>query len=558
MLNALLGIADVGNYISAVKLIVFLVIYFPAVALVGWTYRDSKALDIGGGLWAGILSGVVLVCSLLIFAIPVFLGGVGLFVVAVGGTSLVYVKQRNARVLDFDKVLTIDHIKGLLSGKGKDTEGMDEYSFISTHNNEVPTPEPKTPDFFGYRSAYDMITQAVQRRVDSFRMVPGAEAYKVTAEIDGAPVEQPEMPKDQAEYFVRFVKLLADLDVKERRKPQKGTFKLRKGKDTYEWEVKTAGSTVGEQILFTSKAKDKSMRLNDIGMVADQLENLESLRQAKQGIFIVSGPKRSGLTSTFYAILREHDAYINSINTLEREVTGNLPSVTQEVYGLSDTATVSYAKKLEQMIRMGPDIIGVAECNDSDTAKVICNGAASGKLIYVIIQSDSVLQALGKWLKLVGDRNTALENLSGIVNQRLLRKLCEECKQGYTPNQDVLKKFNLPAEKAKVLYRPGKVIYSKRGKESSCEDCQATGFRGRTGIFEMIMLNDALRKIAREAKALPEIGTQFRRAKMLYLQEQALRKVMAGQTAINEMVRVLAQTNKAGKARPAAKKPPAK
>ncbi|MCG8697618.1 MAG: Flp pilus assembly complex ATPase component TadA, partial [Bacteroidales bacterium] len=437
--------------------------------------------------------------------------------------------------------------------------GMDEYSFISTHNNEVPAPEPKTPDFFGYRSAYDILTQAITNRVDSFRMVPGAEGYKVTAEIDGAPVEQPPVDKDQADYFVRFVKLLADLDVKERRKPQKGTFKLRKGKETHEWEVKTAGSTVGEQLLFTSKGTDKAMRLADIGMAADQLESLEALRERKEGVFIISGPKKSGLTATFYAILREHDAYINSINTLEREITGNLPSVTQEVYGLSDTATVTYAKKLEQMLRMGPDIVGVAECNDADTARMICRGAGAGKLIYVIIQADSVLQALGKWLKLVGDRNEAVENLQGIVNQRLLRKLCEECKQGYNPNQDVLKKFNLPAEKAKVLYRPGKVIYSKRGKESPCEDCQGTGFKGRTGIFEMIGFNDALRKIAREAKALPEIGTQFRRAKMLYLQEQALRKVMAGQTAINEMVRVLAQTNKGAKAKPkpAARKPKA-
>jgi type II secretory ATPase GspE/PulE/Tfp pilus assembly ATPase PilB-like protein len=155
-------------------------------------------------------------------------------------------------------------------------------------------------------------------------------------------------------------------------------------------------------------------------------------------------------------------------------------------------------------------------------------------------------------LKLVGDRELAVTSLAGISNQRLLRQLCEECKQGYTPNQDVLKKFNLPAEKAKVLYRPGKVIYSKRGKESDCMECQATGFRGRTGVFEMIFLNDALRQIAKTAKALPEIGTQFRRAKMLYLQEQALRKVMAGVTAINEMVRVLSQGKKAAPKKPSA------
>lgn len=551
MLDSLLSIAEIGNYLSAVKLVVFLILYFPALALVGWVYRDGKALGIGEALWTGILGGLVFLCAILFFVIPVFWGGLGLFLVCVGAAGLIYVKQRNSKVLDFDKVLTVDHIKGLLSGKAAEG-GMDEYAFISTHNNEVPKPEPKTPDFFGYRTAYDILTKAIAQRVESLRMVPNGEAYKVTAEIDGAPLVQPDLEKDQADYFVRYMKLLADLDIKERRKPQKGTFRVRKLKDTFDWEIKTAGSTVGEQILITSKGAAQALRLSDIGMTPDQIEGMGALRQGKQGIFIVSGPQRSGLTMSFYAIIREHDAYTNSINTLEKEVVGYLPSVTQEVYGLSDTATMSYAKKLEQILRMGPDIVGVAECNDADTAKVICQGAADGKLIYVILQADSVVQALGKWLKLVGDRDLAVAHLQGISNQRLLRQLCEECKQGYTPNQDLLKKFNLPAEKAKVLYRPGKVIFSKRGKESDCEDCQATGFRGRTGVFEMILLTDALRQVVKGAKALPEIGTQFRRAKMLYLQEQALRKVMAGKTAINEMVRVLTQGKKA-----AAKKPPA-
>jgi type II secretory ATPase GspE/PulE/Tfp pilus assembly ATPase PilB-like protein len=545
MLDSLLSIAEIGNYISAVKLVVFLILFFPSLALVGWTYHDSKALGIGETLWTGVLSGLVFLCAILCFVIPVFWGGLSLFLVCVGTTGLIYVKQRNSKVLDFDKVLTVDHIKGLLSGKGTEGSGLDEYSFISTHNNEVPKPEPKTPDFFGYRTAYDILTRALHQRVESLRMVPNAEGYKVTAEIDGAPIEQPDLEKDQADYFVRFMKLLTDLDVKERRKPQKGTFKIRKHKDTYEWELKTAGSTVGEQIMITSKSAAQALRLGDIGMSPDQLEGMEALRKGKQGVFIISGPKRSGVTTSFYAILREHDAYINSIHTLEREVTGNLPSVTQEVYGLSDTATMSFAKKLQQILRMEPNIVGVCECNDPETAKTICQGAASGKLIYVVLQADSVVQALGKWLKLVGDRDLAVASLEGISNQRLMRQLCEECKQGYTPNQDVLKKFNLPAEKAKVLYRPGKVIYSKRGKESDCMHCQATGFRGRTGVFEMVFLNDALRKIVKGAKALPEIGTQFRRAKMLYMQEQALRKVMAGTTAINEMVRVLSQGRKA-------------
>jgi type II secretory ATPase GspE/PulE/Tfp pilus assembly ATPase PilB-like protein len=196
---------------------------------------------------------------------------------------------------------------------------------------------------------------------------------------------------------------------------------------------------------------------------------------------------------------------------------------------------------------MGPNVVGVGECEDAETAKVASAAAKDGKLVYVVLEADSVLQALGKWLKLVEDRRLVAETLLGISNQRILRKLCPTCKQGYAPNKELLKKFNLPADKAKVLYRPGKEVYDKRGKASTCETCQGTGFVGRTAVFEVIVLDDELRKAIRTVKQLPEIGMEFRRrAKMLYLQEQALRKVIAGTTAINEVLRVLSSGKKQG------------
>ena len=196
------------------------------------------------------------------------------------------------------------------------------------------------------------------------------------------------------------------------------------------------------------------------------------------------------------------------------------------------------------MIRMGPDIVGVADCRDAETAQVACAAAKDGKIVYVILEADSVIRAFGKWMKLVGDRNLAIETLLGISNQRLLRKLCSQCKQAYGPNKELLRKFNIIPEKAKVLYHPGKVQYDKHGKPIVCENCQGTGFVGRTGVFEIITLNDQLRETIKQSKSLSEIGMQFRGAKMLYLQEQALRKVVSGTTAINEVIRVLSASKK--------------
>jgi type II secretory ATPase GspE/PulE/Tfp pilus assembly ATPase PilB-like protein len=283
-------------------------------------------------------------------------------------------------------------------------------------------------------------------------------------------------------------------------------------------------------------------------LTSDQQEHLEGLRERSAGVFLIAGPHKSGVTTTLYALVRNHDAFLNNINTLEKLPATQLLNITQETFSPTDTGTSTYAKKLQSMVRMGPDIVGIGECEDSDTAKVASAAARDGKLVYVVMNADSVLQALGKWIKMVGDKRAIAETLIGISNQRMMRTLCEECKQGYSPNKELLKKFNLPAEKAKVLYRPGKEVYDKRGKASVCDHCQGTGYVGRVGVFEMIVLTDELRKAIRQVKQLPELGMQFRRAKMLYLQEQALRKVIGGKTAINEVLRVLSSAKKQGNA----------
>lgn len=545
MPDFLLLSVEFGGYISAVKLVIFLVFYFLWLLLANWVYKDAKALGASVGLWMGVLLGAGAVGALLCWLIPIFVVGLLAFVIVVGATGLAYVRHRNTRVLDFDRVLTVEHIKSLFSGS-EALHAMEGFMFITTNNNEVPLPEARTPTFFGYRTAYDILTDAKWRRAETIVFAPKGEGYEVTYNIDGAPTKQPTIPREQMDYFIQFVKELAGLDVKEKRKPQKGKFRTRRNKENTDWEIATAGSTAGEQIRLTHVTKDGALRLADLGFTADQVEQLSHLRQQKEGVFLVTGPKKSGITTTMYALLRNHDAFLNNINTIEKQPSSKLPNITQNVYSLTDTGTTTYAKKLQTIVRMGPDVVGVGECEDEETAKIVSAAAKDGKVVYVVLSADSVLQALGKWLKFVGDRKLVAQTLMGVSNQRLLRKLCDECKQGYAPNADLLKKFNLPAEKAKVLYRPGKEVFDKRGKPSMCENCQGTGFVGRTGVFEMIVFNDELRKAIRQVKQLPELGMQFRRAKMLYLQEQALRKTIAGTTAINEMVRVLTAGKRQG------------
>jgi type II secretory ATPase GspE/PulE/Tfp pilus assembly ATPase PilB-like protein len=534
---------EYGGYVSIVKLVILVGCYLLWLLLVSWACKDAKAVGTNVPLWIGVLLGAGAICLILWFLIPIYAVGLLAFLLSVGGAAIAYVRHRNTHVLDFDRVLTIEHIKSLVA-HSKKLEAMEGFMFITANNNEVPIPEPRTPMFFGYRTAYDVLTDAMWRRASIVGYTPKGENYDVVYHIDGAVTPQPPLAREQVEFLIQFVKELAGLDSKEKRKPQKGKFRSRQNKENTDWEVSTAGSTAGEQLRLKQVSKEHDLRLGEMGLAPEQLEQFSGVTKTQEGLFLITGPQRSGVTTTLYAFLREHDAFLNSINTLEKLPATKLQNITQNTFTLTDTGTSTYGKRLRALARMGPDIIGVGECEDAETAQVASLAAKDGKLIYVVLKADSVLQGLGKWIKLVGDKKLVAQTVLGVSNQRLMRKLCENCKQGYTPNAELVKKFNLPAEKAKVLYRPGKEVYDKKGKPSVCGKCQGTGFVGRTAVFEMIMLTDELRAAIREVKQLPELGMQFRRAKMLYLQEQALRKALAGTTAINEMVRVLAPADK--------------
>jgi type II secretory ATPase GspE/PulE/Tfp pilus assembly ATPase PilB-like protein len=533
---------EYGGYISIIKLIVFLVLFFPLLPLISWVYNDAESLEEKSAFWAGIIFGTAAVTILIWLVVPIFIIGAALYSVSVAAAGLAYVKMRNSKVIESDRVLTAEHIRGLLSGiKEKKAKIQKTMLFITANKNEVPVPEPKTPDSFGYKTAIDIFTDALWRRTENILFLPAQQAYNVVYNIDGVPSKQQPIPKDQMEYFIHFAKQLGDLDINEKRKPQKSFFKTRLEKDDYEWEIITAGSTAGEQIQINRRASKDLKKIDDLNLSSDQIQQILNVRNIKQGVFIISGPRKSGVTTTFYALLRIHDAFLNNISTLETEPSAVLPNITQEIYALSDTGITTYNQKLETMIRMGPDIAGVTNCNDGETAQLLCKAARDNKLIYLTMESDSALNALAKWIKLVGNQDLAIDVLIGISNQRLVRVLCEECKQAYVPDKELLRKFNLPADKVKAFYRPGKIIYDKHGKPQTCENCQGTGFVGRTAIFESIMMNDDLKNSIKELKSLAEISRQFRNAKMLFLQEQTLKKVIAGTTAINEMVRVFSK-----------------
>jgi type II secretory ATPase GspE/PulE/Tfp pilus assembly ATPase PilB-like protein len=539
---------QMGAYISIFKIVAFLIGFFAWLPLLAWVNEDANKVHTKVQNWTitVFLAGVIGAFVWLI--IPLFIIGLLIYIIAVGTTAIIYIIHRNSLVDEFEKVLTAEHIKSLFTNEDKLVEKVSKgLVFVTANNNKVPPPQPKTPEFYGFKTAQEFFDDAIWRRVSDITLTPAAQQYHIHFVIDGVMEKQEPKEREEAEYFIRYLKNLADLSIEEKRKPQTGTFTVQKNGQPFGWEVTSAGTTAGEQVRLKMRTEHSILKLPELGLVPNQLEQFQNLRNGPKGVFIISGPKKNGITSTLYAIIQNNDPFLNNINILEKNPIGQLPNITQVVYSLSDTGTTSYTERFQAMIRTGPDIVGIESCEDKEMARIACSVARDNKTIYVTFEANSTNEAMGKWMKFIGDKNAAVDYLIGISNQRLIRKLCEHCREPYEPNKDMLKKFNIPADKIKQFYRPGQVKYTKRGKPIRCEFCQGTGFIGREAIFETIFLNSEIRKLLKQAKSTADIANIFRHARMLYLQEQAIRKVATGLTSINEVVRALSGQQNAAK-----------
>ena len=546
MPSDLMVAVDYGGYISLWKLVLFVLAFFAWAPLVNWVFTDSQAVRTNVFVWTLAIAISGMVTLFLWLLIPVFFVGLLFYLIAVTGAAMAYVTHRNSRVADFEKVLSADHLRGLFVNAHRKIEKSSHgITFFTCHGNEVPIPEPKSIELEGFLMTCDLIDDGVWNRADVIRLVPQGEEYGVYYEIDGLSIKQEPKLREEMDNFIYYVKQLAGLEVQEKRKPQTGRFKtILPENNQISWEVCTSGSSAGEQVRLERASELVSRKVKDIGLNENQLADIVSLSEIKSGLILVSGPKKSGVTSTFYTLLGNHDPFINNINTLEKAPAAELQNITQFSYSLSDTGTTTFARKLQSVFRKGPEIVGVGDCDDAQTAALCSSAANDGRIVYVTLEAKSVMETIEKWLKLVGDRTLVADTLTAVINQRLVRKLCTDCRVPYQPNPALFKKFNLPANDTHTFYRPGEIEYDKHGKPIVCQTCQGTGFYGRVGLFETIRITDELREAIRQTKSIQELSAAFRRAKMLYIQEQAIKKVSAGITSINEIIRSFSSESK--------------
>jgi general secretion pathway protein E len=243
-----------------------------------------------------------------------------------------------------------------------------------------------------------------------------------------------------------------------------------------------------------------------------------------------------GLTNLTYGIVRGHDAFIQHIQTVERDPEEDLEGITQTKLATNVTAAEEY-KSIDWVISQDPDVIFVNKIEDPRAAVDLINYSKNGKRVYVALRAASTFEALTQWRKLVADDNLAVEALKMVINARVLRKLCNNCKVAYVPDPATLRKLGMNADKVKQLYQARtQPQRDAKGNPVPCEFCQELRYIGRTGVFEIMTIDDDVRQAVAANKPVEPI---FRKQRSRFLQEEALALVETGETSVQEVKRIL-------------------
>jgi type II secretory ATPase GspE/PulE/Tfp pilus assembly ATPase PilB-like protein len=261
------------------------------------------------------------------------------------------------------------------------------------------------------------------------------------------------------------------------------------------------------------------------------VEEVRNLVTQPHGMIVASGPTGSGKSTSLYAALREIDRYTRNIITIEDPIEYHLDNVTQ--IEINTKAGQTFPTSLRSVLRQDPDVIMIGEIRDEETAQIACQAATTGHMVFTTIHANDAITALFRLLDLHVEPFLVSSALTAVWSQRLVRKLCDHCKEPYKPKPEFLKKANLPAQKIDVFYRRPKA------PEQICPQCGGTGYRGRTGIFELLVITDKIRDLIKENPSMTTIKAEARKSGMLYLQEDGLRQVIRGVTSVEELMRVI-------------------
>ena len=373
-----------------------------------------------------------------------------------------------------------------------------------------------------------MFSQAVRDRASDIHIEPYQNSLKIRQRLDGILYDMLSPPKHVQSALISRIKVMAKLNIAEKRLPQDGRIELKVANKEVDIRVSTLPTAFGERVVL--RLLDKSsvlISLTDLGMPEDRFIPFSDQIRAANGIVLVTGPTGSGKTTTLYAALTAINNTDINIITVEDPVEYRISGIGQ--VQVNPKIDLTFASGLRSIVRQDPDVILVGEIRDTETAKIAIQSALTGHLVFSTLHTNDAASAITRLVDMGVEPFLISSSINAILAQRLVRIICPECKTGYTPEPDALKKLGLDPKKME-----GKQVYRGRG----CKNCHHTGFKGRQGIFELLIMDQSMKNLILSTANANAISKQAVDNGMITLRRDGADKVLAGITTIEEVYRV--------------------
>ena len=370
-----------------------------------------------------------------------------------------------------------------------------------------------------------IIMQAVKDRASDIHIEPEEDKVRIRYRIDGILHEVQNIPKHLQSALASRIKVMAEMDIAEMRKPQDGRIQLKMESKNLDLRVSSFPTIQGENLVL--RILDKSsvlLGLAELGFSDKDLKNFDKVIRQPNGIILVTGPTGSGKTTTLYAALSTINSMEKNIITIEDPVEYEIPLIRQTQ--VNPKAGLTFANGLRSILRQDPDIVMVGEIRDKETAEIAIRASLTGHLVFSTLHTNDAASALTRLLNMGIEPFLVSSSVVAILAQRLVRMICPKCKEKYIPSQEVLKDLKLTP---KVGFYRGK----------GCMKCKNTGFVGRIGIYELLVINEEIKNMITAKKSANDIKKMAISLGMSTLFDDGLGKLKSGTTTVEEMLRVV-------------------
>lgn len=375
----------------------------------------------------------------------------------------------------------------------------------------------------------EVIEDALQQRASDILIDPKDQtSYALRLRVDGTLRTVRDFSSDTCKAIINSVKAVSSMDISERRRPQDGAFTAKRGEITFSFRVATAGALNGEKLSIRVLNQDAGrFTLTEAGIPERQRAVIAGAISKPSGMVLVCGPTGSGKTTTLYSMLNQIDRCTHNVITVEDPIEAHLPEVSQ--LEINAKADITFAKALRSILRQDPDVICVGEIRDEETAEIALRAAQTGHLVLATIHCDSNATALIRLLDLGVSPMLLSSGLNLLVSQRLMRKLCTQCKKPAQLSESMLQGFRQRGIDPKNVCEAG-----------GCERCGGTGYYGRTAICDLLQITDSLRaEIARNQALAGKLKSEGERQGRSNMKNEALKRVITGITSLEELKRVV-------------------